>query len=282
MSIDWYFNEIKKRYGNVNRARGVYLYTEKGVRLVDMYLDAGRSIMGRGNGSGKSMLMFKNAIAKGLTSNFESGRKHRATKAILASLKGFSSVAFFSSKESCAFAFCKALALDFNFEDIHATSMDSWAYKNNIPIWKPWQDESSDNKLCYVVPPFLLSQNVHIVVTKGSVEIPCVDINIASCTFEGLARSFYDFEKEKPNRSESDFCIFDEVLGDYFERKSCYLFPKVAEKDYKDFVLHCIDKGLLLTPYYNVPSIVPFTVNAGDLKKLTQSPFIAENKVTYF
>ncbi len=277
MSIEWYFDEIKNRYGNVNRARGVYLYTEKGVRLVDMYLDAGRSIMGRGNGNGRSMLMFKNAMAKGLTSNFESGRQYRANKAILSTAKGFENVHFFSSKESCAFAICKALSIDFSFGDIHTNSMDSWLYKNGIPMWNPWAFETlEDENLAYVVPPFLLSQNIHIVVTKGSVEMPCTDTNIASCSFDGLARSFYDYEKEKENVSEKDFCIFDDVFNTYFNRKSCYLFPKMNEQHYKDFVIHCMDKGLLLSPYYNVPSIVPIGVNLGDFKKLSQSPFTAE------
>ncbi len=278
MNPSWYVDEIKKRYGNVNRARGVFLYTEKGTRLVDMHLDCGRSIMGRGNGSGKSMLMFKNALAKGLTSSFELTRKHRAEKAILKTLSGFANVYFFSSKESCAYAIIKAKNIDFSIEDIVSTSMDSWAYKNKIPMWKPWAiDNVSSENLVYVVPPFLLSQNVHIVVTKGDVEISETETNIPSCAFDGLARSFYDFEKEKPNRSESDFCLYDEVLGDYFERKSCYLFPTIAEKDYKNFVIHSMDKGLLLSPFFNVPSIVPFGVNLGDFKKLKQNPFTAEN-----
>ena len=39
------FIELHKRYGAVKRARGCFLYTSKGVRVTDLYQEAGRAIL---------------------------------------------------------------------------------------------------------------------------------------------------------------------------------------------------------------------------------------------
>ncbi len=41
-------NKIKNRYGTVKRARGSFLYTEKRIRLTDLFLEGGRAILGWG------------------------------------------------------------------------------------------------------------------------------------------------------------------------------------------------------------------------------------------
>ena len=47
---NWFADEITTRYGYVKRARGYFLYTEKQVRLTDMFQEAGRAILGWGGG----------------------------------------------------------------------------------------------------------------------------------------------------------------------------------------------------------------------------------------
>ena len=70
-AVCWLKNEIKKRYGNVKRARGIYLYTEKGVRLTDCYLDGGRGILGHGGGKAKTA--FKDCFERGANGFYDSG-----------------------------------------------------------------------------------------------------------------------------------------------------------------------------------------------------------------
>ena len=54
MITEEYYAEISKHFGNVKRARGNFLYTEKGIRVTDMYLEHGRAILGWGNDNGTS------------------------------------------------------------------------------------------------------------------------------------------------------------------------------------------------------------------------------------
>ena len=46
ISEEYYF-EISKRFGAIKRARGTFFYTEKGIRLTDLYLENGRAVKSR-------------------------------------------------------------------------------------------------------------------------------------------------------------------------------------------------------------------------------------------
>ena len=62
------FTELYKRYGAVTRARGPFFYTKKGVRVTDLYQEAGRAILGWEGGS--AFTMFKNVLSRGQTGSF--------------------------------------------------------------------------------------------------------------------------------------------------------------------------------------------------------------------
>ena len=64
------------------------------------------------------------------------------------------------------------------------------------------------------------------------------------------------------------------MVTKYWERKGPYLFPKIPENQYEKFVLHCLEKGLVISPVYNEPSIVPFGADAGVFSKLKSDPFV--------
>lgn len=55
---------IYERFGNVRRARGFYLYTDKKVRLLDMYLSDGRAVLG--HKTERILTTFKRELDKGL------------------------------------------------------------------------------------------------------------------------------------------------------------------------------------------------------------------------
>ena len=79
------------------------------------------------------------------------------------------------------------------------------------------------------------------------------------------------------NRQEKDFFIYDSVLTKYFTRKGPWLFPKIPESEYDKFVLHCLNLGIVISPEFNVPGLVPFGANAGVFECLKKNPFSAEN-----
>lgn len=287
MNYDWYNKEILKCYGTIKRARGSYLYTAKGVRLVDMYQEAGRAILGWGNCSGRSMLMLKNTMDRGITGSFATDHENRLTKAVLSVVPEYPHVRFYASQERMALAIAQYTGIVVSLETFSNLSFEEWLCNNGIAIWRPWLDVSDmtantskgEKSTCgnamVVVPPVSWAGTGFICVFADKntdnilVSDHCPPPFLAAAT-----RAFYDLQKELPKRTEENWCIFDKVLGEYFVRTGPYLFPKIARDKYKDFVIHCIDKEMLVSPNYAIPSIIPFTANEGDFKKLKNNPFV--------
>ncbi|MCR4938753.1 MAG: hypothetical protein K5930_01430 [Treponemataceae bacterium] len=72
--------EIAKRFGNVRRARGCYLYTEKNVRLTDCFLDGGRALLGWDGG--KARTVFKDTLERGANGSYCAGYESRLATAV--------------------------------------------------------------------------------------------------------------------------------------------------------------------------------------------------------
>ena len=85
-----------------------------------------------------------------------------------------------------------------------------------------------------------------------------------------FTRGFYDLKIALGTYTENDFKANSKVFEPFFIRNQCYLFPKIPEEKYKDFVLKCLDIGIVISPDYNVPSIMPWRANPGDLKKISK------------
>ena len=77
------------------------------------------------------------------------------------------------------------------------------------------------------------------------------------------------------SRLEKDWFIYDNVICGYWERKGPYLFPKVPKEKYRDFVLHCLNLGIVISPVYETPSIVPFGADRGVFSALKKNPFVS-------
>ena len=93
----WLRNAIDERYGFVRRARGCYLYTEKGVRLTDCFLDGGRALLGWDGG--KARTAFKDTLERGATGSYDAGMTSRAVTAVKKLLPAEYSIIRFYSRE---------------------------------------------------------------------------------------------------------------------------------------------------------------------------------------
>jgi hypothetical protein len=86
-------------------------------------------------------------------------------------------------------------------------------------------------------------------------------------------RSIYNMIKALQERSEKDWFVYDKVLTKYWTRKGPYLITKVPEEKYNEFVLHCLDLGIIINPVYNQESIVPYGADLGVFNSLKNNPF---------
>ena len=154
----------------------------------------------------------------------------------------------------------------------------------NTAVYTPWtQNESQWNKIDTVViaPPLPWTDSIYILAIKEELLIENQNLfdffqNTTALPFSvqaGITRSLYNLIAELPERQEKDWFIYDTVLTKYWERKGPYLFPKIPQEKYDDFVEHCLKLGIAINPSYNEKSIVPYGADKGVFTCLKNSPF---------
>ncbi|MBQ4015712.1 MAG: hypothetical protein II610_10755 [Treponema sp.] len=265
MKIERFYSEIKKRYGIITRARGPFLYTQKNIRLTDLNQEGGRAILGWDS---SAYTVFKNILSKGLAGSFETAHFPRLQKALSELLKSERKIFLFSSKRAAMEA---ALLLDANSASVYKPfiGVDYSAVRNVIvapPL--PWTNNF------WVLAASGLDQDKDSRVERGQNVIAGLDPAILPsekfppALLAAAARSVYDLVAALKVRQEKDFFIYDKVLTKFFERRSCWLRPKVPQEKYDDFVLACLDAGVAINPDYNADSIVPYGADKGVLKKM--------------
>ncbi|MEE0998737.1 MAG: hypothetical protein UIH41_03615 [Treponemataceae bacterium] len=281
-AVCWLKNEIKKRYGNVKRARGIYLYTEKGVRLTDCYLDGGRGILGHGGGKAKTA--FKDCFERGANGFYDSGLLPAFEKSVKKLLPAeYTEIRLYSEKTAAMLGET-------------SLSLDGASDKTYPVLWRPWLDfagKITEQPTGYpkievvynvtgafpaivkIVPPFTYATDISVYAfSKACGEemlqnLPENDV-VPSPLLAAYTRGFYDLLNSFSLFTEKDFKANSKALEPFFTRNQCYLFPKIPETQYKDFVLKCLEAGIVISPDYNVPSIIPWRANPGDIKKISK------------
>jgi hypothetical protein len=262
VQTDFLASEITLRYGTVQRARDCFLYTRKGVRLTDLCQEGGRAILGWGGGA--AFTVFKNTLNRGLTGSFDTDYEARIAKAVSGLLASDRTVFVFTDRTP-------ALQVSLSFS------------KENTSFWRPWNQENcnwSTTGSVVVVPPLPWTPSVYLVaVMKETADAEASagnfpgSVRIPAPLAAAVTRSIYDMIAALQTRSEKDWFIYDPVLTRYWTRRGPYLYPKVSENAYTAFILHCLDCGIVISPDYNTPSIVPYGADFGVFTKLKKAPF---------
>jgi len=248
-NIEWFNTEFVKRYGTVKRAKGCYWYTEKGVRLVDMWQEDGRAILGWGACNAKAFEVFKDKIARGQTGSFATDYTSRFTKAVLELVNSNSTN--------------EILASDYTYVSITT----DYSSVQDLPIWRPWLSVIASEVLVQI--PFAWAENVYVVVSAKKIDIK--NKPVSGAYLAASTRAIYSLIAELGKRKECDFKRYDSSLNNYFSRTGPYFSP--CMDDYKAFVLHCLDCGIVINPVKSHFSIIPFGANPGDFRKLDRQPF---------
>ncbi len=261
--LDNLSSEILNRFGPITRARNCFLYTKKGIRLTDLFQENGRAILGWDESN--AYTFFKNTLNKGLNGSFICETESRLRKAISLLLASSRKLYYFSSKKD-------ALETALLFA------------KESTSIWKPWNDSInpfSTVKAVIITPPLPWTDTIYIlaideqtwtenkdldIVVKNKIKIP-YSLEVA------ITRSIFDLLKAIQERKETDWFIYDSIITKYWTRKGPYLYPKMDESKYDDFVYHCLSCNLVINPDYNNPSIIPFGADKGVFTKLKNNPF---------
>ena len=265
--LDFLSQEIFRRYGAVTRARGPFLYTEKNIRLTDLYQENGRAILGWGGGSAFTIL--KNTLNRGTTGSYKTNFSNRLQKSISALLKSERKIYTFLDKKSAM-----ELALNISPE--------------GTSVYKPWADLNIDwskIKSVIVEPPLPWTAGLYILAVKDDLDMEVKLSHLQNSFFSvplpapieaGATRAIYNLIQALNEREEKDWFIYDQALISYWERKGPYLHLRkdvIRLENFPQFLCHCLDCGIVINPLYGGTSLVPYGADKGVFSKFMKKTF---------
>ncbi|MEL3906228.1 MAG: hypothetical protein P1P65_04245 [Treponema sp.] len=267
--IDLY-SEIRRRYGNIRRARGYYLYTEKNIRLLDLWLDGGKAILGRR--SGQANLACKQLLDRGLTGSLPTKADRQLKDALSALLPGYPVIRWYVSEERSNELIRAALAKSTHDE---------------LPVWRPFlgvrtaktcspSSDTVDYPIISVTPVYPVSYGIIAAQQDFEDRLPPSDPLFPPLAYS-LARAFFDVQHKirkqqdsvplggtsKAGSTRNPYAVRKQesnltpLLPYIWEQNSRYLFPQIAEEDYPQLFSEALDARIVLSPDYHIPSILP-------------------------
>ena len=282
---------IYRRFGNVRRARGFHLYTDKKKRLLDMYLNGGRAILGH---KPKGIITkYKRELEHGIYGDLPTKTTTELKRALKLLFPDYASV-FYSSPETALKSASRLLwdnvkgSKDLSpIRKKHKIGMPHTIDFDNVyvPVYRPFLKE--DLGFAFLFFPYP-SISTTILLTKKDNGVypeyeepilPAEQVAISSFIYELIARqkrnekgaiehsmkSKKALKAEQQAQKEKDALM--PFLSKFFDVEGCYLyFKKTCGMEYEDFFVVALDHHILLSPWEDDPSIFPTLQHYKQLK----------------
>lgn len=251
--------DLIKLLPRIKRGREFYLYDEKGNRYLDLYLDNGRAICGhRPNGLSN---VLKNAISRGIYAPYPSVYDDRLLKVLKKGFPAFKNFGIYNSLESFQIAYNKQ-----NGKDAVFTDPLTQTGKTNATLWRPYLPIPEQTDMLLIKLPYP-GIEVIAVASKNS-RLPSSRLP-SPVTTAGLVRSWYDLQDRITNRDEKNWPSLDNT--NHWTRKGPWLTPKCQPQEYGSLFRLYLKNGILISPYFDIPSFCAVDIKEGTLKKLMRS-----------
>lgn len=270
----------------ISRARGWRLYGADGKRYLDLWADGGRSIAGRR--SGASGRIAKESIDRGLDAAFPSFWEGRLRKAMLAWLPGYSSLWFFASETEALLALASGDG-DFAARIGRGASLSEAlnGFAARLRVESPFggyrRDYKADaggtafdGRMAIAVLPLANAWSFGVVLGKGlensgeAAIFPCEAFGSAvpAIKLATAARALADFRTFEKGYGEKEWSVIDPFVSGIFTRLGPWLYPAYPASEHDRIFSDCLAKGIVISPEYGEPSLVPGEFDAGEVAAL--------------
>ncbi|MBN1412543.1 MAG: hypothetical protein JW969_16970 [Spirochaetales bacterium] len=250
----------------IKRARGYRLYDVKGNRYLDFYQNGGRGFLG--HGASHLTRVLKNELSKGLLFDMPSLFEHRLIKALSQFLPDYTCFRIFSSMDNACRFMSTILDQEIKASDIGDPALNSGNFKGPVAYFRPFAEKNTENT-DFIIPviPFSVMSAPVVVGWQKEYNDKNQEKEVLSPVFlAGAARSIHDMMRiSLPEWYKNDLINNRNWVQNGIYVRACFessLYPSV----FREFLNH----GFLLSPRYPGPSVLPFRLSDGELKKMTK------------
>jgi hypothetical protein len=245
----------------INRMRGWRMYARNGSRILSLWSDYGRTLLGY---SPRGLVSIaKSSMDRGLFSAVPGIWNSRIEKMLHRLLPEYRNIKILGSQE-------KAIKLLQNLEGLASSTPSIGTCKFLFDKYLKRDDELSDIiSIVLPIPDFL---SIGILASKMS-SSPVIEQEL----IEGIKGMTSIYALSKMQSEEEDVISgglepvwesFDRYGGVLFSRSGPWLFPNYPRENHEEVFLYCLEHGLLISPDYNFPSSVPGEFDKGELGPL--------------
>ena len=245
----------------VLRARDFRLYLEGGKRLVDLWLQGGRAVLG--HKPPMVLRELKNTAERGLYSSLPHPLEGRFLKALGEIFPG------------CAFR----LYLD---SGSLGRALAAAGFSETVPLWRPFLEAAgalgasaanADTPVLRPVLPWQLGPEVLVLDKSLGASFPAGDL-IPPVLLAPATRALFNLAAamKAPGQGRQCYHKIEKALkGSRWCRKEIYLTLKedMDKENYKKLFLHFLEGGFLIPPSAKEPIILPASMSDGEESKLS-------------
>jgi hypothetical protein len=251
----------------IRRARGYRLYDTAGRRYLDLWQADGGAILGH-RGAGM-VTAVKAALDRGLAAPLPTAWEHRLLAALGARFPAYRSFRLFVTRERALQAAGRALGAPVDEEDVADPALGSKG-DGRVGRWRPFLPDEPSWPVVLPVLPCTLGGSPSVVGFRDALsddEAPSDPVAgvaaVASLRgLAGLARAM----------REDPFDTRDLAGAPGWERRGPYVAPALPAAAYPAVFRAFLARGVLLSPGYRGPSILPGEASAGE-RRLVVSLF---------
>jgi len=247
----------------VLRARGFHLYTEGGKRLVDLWLQGGRAVLGHKPPG--VLLELKNAAERGLFSPLPHPLERRLVKALAVFFPG-RSFRFYNDPSSMYKALAEA---GFSGPIQDPAFPDNDAGKAAVSLWRPFVEPVPATQILVPVLPCPLGPAVLALDKSVDASFPRGEL-IPPVLLAPAARAVYDLAAQIRNPCRQRFYRVEKAIGGIWQRRGIYLTTRPDREKYAELFRSFLEAGFLLPPGAGEPAILPEEMSKGEETKLAE------------
>jgi hypothetical protein len=255
--------DLRGEVPRIRRARDFRLYDVAGRRFLDLWQAGGEAILGHRAARAGSAL--KAALDRGLAESLPTPWESRLVSALAARFPSYRTVRLFTSRERALEAAARVLGTTVTAADLADPGLGTRG-TGQVGLWRPFLPEDPPWRVLLPVLPFTLG---------GSPAAACFrdalpdDVG-PSDTVSGIAAiaALRGLAGLGQVRSGEPFGPRDLDGCPGWERRGPYLRPVFPAGAYSEAFRAFLGRGVLLSPFYPGPSILPGEASDGERRLL--------------